>query len=121
VTPPASGGGEEAQVTAAIESWARAWSSKDVKGYLGSYAGDFEVPNGEKRAAWEKQRAERITKPKTIEVGVKVQSVQVSGNEATAVVRQSYRSDALKSNTTKTLKLVKAGDRWLIRQERAGG
>ncbi|HUP29536.1 MAG TPA: tetratricopeptide repeat protein [Usitatibacter sp.] len=121
VTQPASGGGDEAQVTAAIENWARAWSSKDVKGYLASYAGDFEVPNGEKRAAWEKQRAERITKPKTIEVGVKVQSVQVSGNEATAVIRQAYRSDALKSNTTKTLKLVKAGDRWLIRQERAGG
>jgi hypothetical protein len=79
------------------------------------------VPGGEKRASWEKQRAERIEKPKTIEVGVKVQSVKVNGNEATAVIRQSYRSDALKSNTTKTLKLVKPGDRWLIKQERAGG
>ena len=119
--PAASGGNDEAQVTASIESWARAWSSKDVKGYLGAYAPDFEVPGGEKRAAWEKGRAERITKPKSIEVGVKVQSVQVSGNEATAVIRQSYKSDALKSNSTKTLKLVKSGDRWLIKQERVGG
>ena len=109
------------EVTAAIENWARAWSSKDVKGYLGAYAPDFEVPGGERRASWERQRAERIQKPKTIEVGVKVQSVQVNGNEATAVIRQAYRSDALKSNTTKTLRLVKSGDRWLIKQERAGG
>jgi hypothetical protein len=35
--------------------------------------------------------------------------------------RQSYKSDTLKSNNTKTLKLVRSGDRWLIRQERTGG
>jgi tetratricopeptide (TPR) repeat protein len=121
VTPAKAGGDDKAQVTAAIESWARAWSSKDVKGYLAAYAPDFEVPGGEKRASWEKQRAERIEKPKSIEVGVKVNSLQVNGNEATAVIRQAYRSDAFKSNSTKTLKLVKSGDRWLIRQERVGG
>jgi hypothetical protein len=50
-----------------------------------------------------------------------MQSVTVNGDEATAVFRQSYRSDTLKSDNTKTLKLVKKGDRWLIKQERAGG
>ena len=118
---PAVASGDEKQVTSAIEGWAHAWSTKDVKGYLAAYAPDFEVPKGEKRASWEKQRTERIQRPKRIEVDVKVQSVQVSGNEATAVIRQSYRSDAIKSNSTKTLRLVKAGDRWLIKQERVGG
>ena len=122
VTPAAgTGSDEKAQVTAAIENWARAWSAKDVKGYLAAYAADFEVPGGEKRASWEKQRAERIEKPKSIEVGVKVTSVQVNGNEATAVIRQSYKSDALKSNSTKTLKMVRNGDKWQIKQERVGG
>ena len=119
VAAPASD--EQAKVTAAIEGWARAWSSKDVKGYLGAYAPDFEVPGGEERATWEKQRAERIQKPKSIEVGVKVQSLQVSGSEATATIRQSYKSDTLKNTTTKTLRLVKTGERWLIKQERVGG
>ena len=119
VAAPASE--EQAKVTAAIEGWARAWSSKDVKGYLGAYAPDFEVPGGEERATWEKQRAERIQKPKSIEVGVKVQSLQVSGSEATATIRQSYKSDTLKNTTTKTLRLVKSGERWLIKQERVGG
>ena len=119
--PAKAGGDDKQQVTAAIEGWARAWSSKDVKGYLAAYAPEFEVPAGESRSSWEKQRTERIEKPKSIEVSVKVVSAQVSGNEATAVVKQTYKSDTLKNTTTKTLKLVKAGDRWLIKQERVGG
>ncbi len=119
VTAPA--GDAKAQAIAAVESWARAWSAQDVKGYLAHYAPDFEVPGGVTRAAWEKERSERIEKPKKIEVGVKVLSAQANGNEATVTVRQSYRSDALKSNNTKTMKLVRSGDRWLIKQERVGG
>jgi Flp pilus assembly protein TadD/ketosteroid isomerase-like protein len=118
---PAAASDEKARITAAIEGWARAWSAKDVKGYLASYATEFDPPGSMSRAAWEKQRTERIEAPKSIEVDVKVQSVQVSGNEATAVIRQAYRSDTLKSTNTKTLKLVKTGDRWLITQERVGG
>jgi len=119
--PASSGGDDKARVTAAIENWAKAWSAQDVKGYLAAYAPEFEVPGGETRGAWESGRAERIQKPKSIEVTVKVSSVQVSGNEATAVVRQQYKSDTLKNNTTKTLKLVRSGDRWLIKQEKVGG
>lgn len=118
-TPAASGG--DPQIAAALEGWAKAWSTKDVKGYLGYYAPDFEVPGGISRAAWEKQRTERINAPKSIDVEAKVVNAQVSGNEATVTIRQAYKSDTLKTNSTKTLKLVKNGDRWLIKQERVGG
>ena len=118
---PAASADEKARITAAIEEWARAWSAKDVKGYLASYAPDFDPPGKMSREAWEKQRTERIEAPKSSEVDVKVQSVEVSGNDATAVIRQAYRSDTLKSTNTKTLKLVRSGDRWLIKQERVGG
>ena len=125
-TPAATAGAaaasnDEAQITASVDAWARAWSGKDVKGYLAAYAPDFHVPGGGSRSAWEKERAERITRPKSIEVSAKVQSVKVNGNEATVVIRQNYKSDTLKSNNSKTLRMVKAGDRWLIKQERAGG
>ncbi len=119
--PVAGAGDAKAQAIAAVESWAKAWSGKDVPGYLAHYAPDFEIPGGASRAAWEKERSERIQKPKSIEVTVKVLSAQASDNEATVTIRQSYKSDTLKSNNTKTLKLVKDGDRWLIRQERVGG
>jgi tetratricopeptide (TPR) repeat protein len=118
---PSAGDEVKSQVAAAVADWARAWSAKDVKGYLAHYAPDFEVPGGESRAAWEKQRAERIERPKSIAVEAKILSAQVSGNEATVKIRQSYRSDTLKTNSTKTLKLEKSGDRWLIKQERVGG
>jgi hypothetical protein len=119
--PSSAGDTDKARVTAAIEAWAKAWSAKDTKGYFAAYAPEFEVPGGESRAAWEKQRTERIEKPKSIEVGVKVVSVELSGNQAKATVRQSYKSDSLKNTTTKTLSLVRSGDRWLITQERVGG
>lgn len=91
-----------------------------MKGYLSYYAPDFEVPKGS-RSAWEKERTERISHPKSISVDAKILNETVSGNEATVTIRQSYKSDALKSNSTKTLKMVKHGDRWQIKQERVGG
>ena len=118
---PKPASGEEAQVTEAVQAWATAWGSKDVKGYLAAYAPDFETPGGESRDAWAKARTQRIEAPKSIEVSVQMKSVKVTGNEATATFRQNYRSDALKSSNTKTLKLVKVGDKWLIKQERVGG
>ena len=119
VSPAASD--DQAAVAAAIERWARAWASKDVKGDLAAYAPEFQVPGGVSRAEWEKQRTERIEAPKSIEVDAKVQSIKVTGNQAVATIRQGYKSDKVKSNSTKTLKLVKSGDRWLIKQERVGG
>lgn len=118
---PRVGDDDKGAIGAAIDAWARAWSAKDVKSYLAAYAPDFDTPDGESRAAWEKQRAERIERPKSIEVTVKIQSVKVDGDSATAVFRQAYRSDTLKSNSTKTLRLVKVGGKWLIKQERVGG
>ena len=123
VPAPAASNGDanKAQAIASVEGWAKAWSAKDVKGYLAHYAFDFEVPGGMTRAAWEKERAERIERPKSIEVAVKVLSAQASDSEATVTFRQSYKSDSLKTNNTKTLKLVRQGERWLIKQERTGG
>ncbi len=118
--PTPSGANAESQVSAAVHAWANAWAAKDVAGYLASYAADFEVPDGLTRATWEAQRKERIERPKSISVEVKISKVSVKGNEATAVFRQAYRSDAVKSNNTKTLKMVKSGEKWLIRAERAG-
>lgn len=111
----------QAQVKAAVNDWAKAWSDKNVAAYLAAYAPDFETPGGEARGAWEQQRRERIEKPKSISVSVKINSVTVNGLEALVTLRQGYRSDSFKSNSTKTLRLVRNGDKWLIRQERVAG
>ena len=108
-------------VVKAVRTWAAAWASKDVNGYLAHYAKEFKAPKGESRADWEKGRRQRIMAPKKIEVGVESPKVRmIDDMHATVTFRQNYRSDSLSISSTKTLSLVRVNDRWLIREERVG-
>jgi len=117
----AAGGDAVADVTKAVQSWAAAWSKKDIKGYLGHYAKDFKTPSGESRAKWEDDRAQRIDKPGAIAVSVDNMRVTPEGaDKATARFRQHYRSATLKTSSNKALVMVRQDGRWLIQQERIG-
>ena len=110
-----------AEVLAALNGWAKAWSKKDVDTYLAYYAMDFKPTGGESRGEWEKQRRSRITAPKSINVSIASPKVTMKGSdEAKVVFRQTYRSDVLKSHSRKTLVMTKTNGRWLIVQERSG-
>jgi len=122
ISPPAKPANSPEEVLSALNRWAQAWSENDVPGYLAHYATDFKPPNGESRSNWEAQRKARIAKPRKIQVDVDSPKVVFSGSgRVTVTFRQHYRSDALNVTSTKTLVLVKAGDKWLIQQERVGG
>jgi len=117
----ASGGqGAEAdELIKTVNAWAHAWARKDVPGYLAHYAKDFKTPKGEARGDWESARKQRINAPKKIEVGIESPKVSISGDSAASVsFRQVYRSDVVKATGTKTLVMVKANGKWLIREER---
>jgi tetratricopeptide (TPR) repeat protein len=119
--PPAKPSSNPEEVLSAVNLWAKAWSENDVPAYLAHYATDFKTPNGEPRASWEAQRKARIAKPRKIQV--EVESPKVVFNESgrvTVTFRQHYRSDALNVSSTKTLVMVRSGDKWLIQQERVG-
>ncbi len=110
-----------AEILDAVNAWAKAWSGKNVDGYLAFYARDFKTPAGEARDAWEKSRRARITAPKSISVGISAPKVTLSGDgQATVTFRQAYKSDLTSANSTKTLLMVKADGRWRIQQERVG-
>ena len=117
----AGSAGTEDSAKAMVLAWAKAWSDKNVPAYLGFYAASFEAPDGLARGAWEVLRRERIGRQQSIRVDVTFRSVKLKGNEAVVTFRQQYRADTIKSDNTKTLKLVRAGDKWLIESERAGG
>jgi tetratricopeptide (TPR) repeat protein len=117
---PAPAASTDKDVLKAVNAWAAAWSARDVKRYLSFYAGDFKTPNGESRAEWEAAREERISKPKSIKVGISNASVKFDdANHATVKFRQSYRATHMKTSSSKTLLMVKAGGKWLILEERA--
>lgn len=114
-------GNAREDVLKTVHRWAAAWSAKNVPEYLSFYADDFAVPDGLSRAAWEKQRSERISKPASIQVGLSDIQVKVTdGTHASATFKQSYRASHLKTHSGKTLLLVKSNGSWLIQEERTG-
>jgi tetratricopeptide (TPR) repeat protein len=110
------------EVVKALRQWAKAWSDNDVAGYLGYYAADFKTPKGEARGVWESQRKARVGKPRKIKVDVESPKVVFDDSgRVTVTFRQHYQSGSLKVASTKTLVMVRSGDKWLIQQERVGG
>ena len=103
----------------AVHAWAKAWSARDVKAYLGFYGPDFQPPKGLSRKDWADERRARIDGKGRIDVKVEAPQVSLDGDSATVKFRQSYVSDRLKADSHKVLVLTRHGGKWLIRQERA--
>lgn len=120
VQPPAAAGNADDDVQAAVQAWAKAWSNKNMQGYLGAYAPNFTPPGGQSRKDWEADRKARIVPRNRIDVGVSDVDVKVNGDRATVKFRQAYNSDNLNVTSRKTLEMVKSGNRWLILRESTG-
>ena len=120
VEPPVAKVDPAAEVLAGVQAWAAAWSAKNAGDYLAAYTADY-APKGMSRERWEKQRVDRIGRPKTIEVTLSDFAVSLPDeNHAMVEFTQNYRSDAYRDVVEKTLTLVKQDDRWLIADERPG-
>ncbi|TFZ00382.1 tetratricopeptide repeat protein [Ramlibacter henchirensis] len=117
---PAAAGTASKEVEAAVNAWARAWSTKDMAAYLGSYGKEFDPPGSQSRKAWEEERRDRIVGKSRISVRVSDIAVNVEGDKATARFRQAYSADALNVTGRKTLELQKVEGRWLIVRESTG-
>jgi tetratricopeptide (TPR) repeat protein len=108
------------EVEETVMAWAAAWSAKDTDKYLSFYADDFKTPNGETRAAWEANRRDRISSPKYIQVAARIMTIQFPDNtHATVKFLQSYHASHLTTSGSKTMLMVKSGDKWLIQEERS--
>lgn len=117
-TKPANHDEEVLQI---VQDWAAAWSANDVPKYLSFYAKNFKLSRHETRSSWEKQRQQRIAKPRSIQVSIAAAKVKtIDDNHASITFRQGYRSGSLKTSTLKTLEMVKSGGKWQILEERTG-
>lgn len=122
VAKPVAKARDPEEVMAFVNAWAQSWSNNDVTAYLAAYAADFRTPRGEARGAWEAERKARIAKPRKIQVTLQSPKVAFEdNNRATVTFVQHYSSDNLKQTNAKVLVMTKAGDKWLIQQERSGG
>ncbi len=121
VPKPLNADAANQEVESTVKAWANAWSSKDVKGYLGTYGKEFDPPGAQSRSAWEADRRAKITSKAKIDVKIANLAVSVAGDKAVARFRQDYKAGALVVSSRKTLELVKKGDRWQIVKETVGG
>ena len=113
-----TGTGDEKTIIEAVNSWAKAWSAKDLDKYFNSYADSFKPAKGESHKAWEQTRRDRISKPSSISVDINNPKVTLDGADSAKVnFKQSYRADGKPIRTEKTLMMKKVGGVWLIQQE----
>jgi outer membrane protein assembly factor BamE len=111
----------QVEIRNALQAWSEAWSAQDVDQYFASYADDFR-PKGMSNAAWRKQRRERISKPRQIEVTLAdVRIERQDETHARAAFTQNYRADGRHDASQKTLQLEKIGGAWLIVAEQTTG
>ena len=102
-----------------VESWRSAWQAQDVEAYLDAYSRDFRPESGLGRAAWERQRRQRLAAPSFIEIAIAyVEPPQVDGDRAVVRFLQSYESNTFSDTVTKRLELVREGGEWKIAAEK---
>lgn len=110
------------EVLKAVQTWAKAWSARDVAGYLAAYAKDFHPSGSQNFGAWAKTRRDRIMGATAIDVRIESPHVTFEGeNRARVTFMQLYRSDRFQGDVLKALVLVYQGNRWVIQEERLGG
>ena len=106
-------------VTDAITQWTNSWSSKDVNGYIESYAPEFKPSKGLSRNAWEKGRKKRLSSPTFIKITLSNMSFNFRGENLVKVsFEQEYQSDTYRDKVNKEITLKMINNKWLITRER---
>jgi len=108
----------EQGILSAARQWAQAWSDKDTEGYLNHYHSKFKPSRGLSRSSWERQRRQRIAKPRFIEIEVlDTEITAISEDEAKIEFLQTYRSNTYSDESRKYLRMKREGGSWKIIRE----
>ena len=103
-----------------ILAWAASWSEQQVERYLSFYSRDFRPESGEGRAAWSRERRERILRPSSIQVTLgPLEAAEQASARISVSFNQGYATESYRDEVRKTLDLVWEGDAWRIAAERS--
>ena len=107
------------RVLRSIEAWKTAWQAQNVDAYLAQYAETFQPANGSSRQAWQQDRRVKVAQAKDISIQISDLRVQrLDDQRWKAIFQQRYQSATYADEVTKELLLIKAGDQYLIAEER---
>jgi sugar lactone lactonase YvrE len=111
--------GTLAAVEDVVRAWASAWSRREVEEYLSFYAAAFQPAGGMSRSAWEQQRHERLTRPRSVQVSLaEIDLRLVDEDRAEVAFVQTYRSNLFSDKVDKILTLERDPLGWKIHSER---
>ena len=105
-------------LTAVVQSWAVAWSRKDIDRYLSHYAIDFVPSDGSTQEEWIEQRENRLAKPGEIVVTISNLTIISDGASPRIAFDQAYRSETYSDKTLKEISFSNDNDRWKIQTEK---
>jgi outer membrane lipoprotein carrier protein len=112
---------KDAELIAFANSWASAWSAKDIEVYLSKYAEDFKTPNGDALALWQASRKQKISSQGKILVEIEdIKVTMKNENLARIQFKQKYTSDKLTEDSNKSLLVKRIDGKWLIKEETSG-
>ena len=108
----------EAEIRAALQRWAEAWSAQDLDTYFAAYSDDFEPADELTLQQWRALRVRRITGPERIRVQLSQIEISLDDDDrAVAHFEQDYESDRYQDDVRKTITLQRGPAGWLIRSE----
>ncbi|MFT5211259.1 MAG: hypothetical protein ACI9CE_002998 [Flavobacterium sp.] len=103
-----------------IDLRAAAWSDKNVVQYLAYYSDEFKVPGKQNRRQWEALRQTRLKRPKSINVSLVFEKVEITSlNIASVEFMQYYESNIFSDRTRKQFILKKEGESWKTLSEQS--
>lgn len=116
--PTASTAADCAKLPQTVQTWLKAWNSKDVPGYLGTYSGNFVPGNAMDRKQWESMRTSRISKQGDIQITIdSVKPLRCDTKTAEVAFTQEYGSANYKDSVNKTLAMENVQGVWKITRE----
>lgn len=105
------------QAMKAIQQWQQAWSNQDAAAYIDSYTSNYRTKKLSHNA-WRTMRAQRLTKPSSINISIDNVNLKSLDNETfRATFEQTYRADQYQDKALKELILRKIDDAWKISNE----
>jgi len=107
---------EIAAINTRINSWLKAWSSKDINSYAQYYSEKFRF-GGMNRKAWLKNKQKINNKYKFIKVTAENMRSDIKNNQCTVTFIQKYKSDAYQAKGIKTITLIRENNEWKIYRE----
>ncbi len=109
---------EKNVIAALVKTWKTAWESKRLEAYIAHYHPGF-VGNGKNRQEWQRYKQRLNGKYKNIAVTVSDLKTRTTGRTARAWFKQTYRSDAFKSDGYKILEFKSKDGEWKIFREKS--